>query len=570
MSRSLKLLVLFAVLIGWTVAGWTAEPVNYQQRFDAWIKDKADELGGLKSGVIQFTPPNRLAWTGVELTAPGDPVAAQKQAMALLEKWRANDLAQLPVPKDLELEVVVKPFDLRGALAKWLKEHPDQVKEFAGRLRVNTDHFREQNGFAAWVCMIPDEQVKTLDARSQQRLNQELQTLFGQFTKDIGANLLKSEVAAKFERVTAELLKTHWRTNRPDIGSNVTTAVDVGSTNVTAIPAGGFKWIFPVRQGLTLLEMDSPEMKTAISTAIDDFVLTRVLPMVLDQQAPHIQVEVSGLQRPREPKDPQDPKDSQDPPTAPVVQYRCLDFVANDCCWRGWRRSCCCRHVWRAACCDGFTVVVQACASVEPMPAACKPVALATSVISPRVSQPIVAATVRTTAIASTSSKTTIVRPASTSIPQPSHEVSSQGIARFLTVSAASASIHNPPREFAPRLANEKFGIAFHAYWQGDYDGAIQVLGEAIEANSRDARCWYYLGLCERALNRTDAAEAALAQAVRLHAAMPAREALAVSKSIERVQGKLRQDLQRALLQAQIHPVSAAPTADDRIARTFP
>jgi len=148
----------------------------------------------------------------------------------------------------------------------------------------------------------------------------------------------------------------------------------------------------------------------------------------------------------------------------------------------------------------------------------------------------------------------------------PVSQVSSQGIARWLTVSATSLPLRKPASDLDILVARQKFGLAFHAYWQSNYEAAARLLREALESDEGEARCWYYLGFCERALGRGGAAEAALARAVRLHAAMPAQDARTVSKSIERVQGELRMELEAALLQARLMPKPAGPATEMRVA----
>lgn len=108
-----------------------------------------------------------------------------------------------------------------------------------------------------------------------------------------------------------------------------------------------------------------------------------------------------------------------------------------------------------------------------------------------------------------------------------------------------------------PALAAELFGAAYHAFWNRDYRTAGDYLSQALEFNTRDARLWYYQGLVQLALGKHDQAQTSLAEAIRLHAVLTDAQAAEVNRSLERVQGSLRQELHLALLLAKRLPAPA-------------
>jgi tetratricopeptide (TPR) repeat protein len=131
--------------------------------------------------------------------------------------------------------------------------------------------------------------------------------------------------------------------------------------------------------------------------------------------------------------------------------------------------------------------------------------------------------------------------------------VSHQEIARHFSGQDAArfVSLTRPAARSTPQdrtLAAELFRIACQAYWKGDYAAALQQLDLAISLNGGDARVWYFKGFCEVAQGHREAASASLARAVQLHAQQPRDPA--IIKSLERVQGDLRNELQQALLLA--------------------
>jgi hypothetical protein len=70
-----------------------------------------------------------------------------------------------------------------------------------------------------------------------------------------------------------------------------------------------------------------------------------------------------------------------------------------------------------------------------------------------------------------------------------------------------------------------------------------------VKLDNRDARVWYYKGFSEAALGKQEEAGASLAQAVLLHS-QERRNRSAIDAALQRVQGSLREELQRAVLMA--------------------
>ncbi|MBI2479299.1 MAG: hypothetical protein HYV60_11885 [Planctomycetia bacterium] len=110
------------------------------------------------------------------------------------------------------------------------------------------------------------------------------------------------------------------------------------------------------------------------------------------------------------------------------------------------------------------------------------------------------------------------------------------------------------------------YGTAYHAYWQRDYDEALDQLTEALQYCDDDARVWYYKGLAEVHLGDDTAATESFAQAVVLHRA--AKSSTRISVALERVQGNWRLRLETARQMA--YAVPEKPTLphqnDPRIA----
>lgn len=94
-----------------------------------------------------------------------------------------------------------------------------------------------------------------------------------------------------------------------------------------------------------------------------------------------------------------------------------------------------------------------------------------------------------------------------------------------------------------PLAVAASLGVAMHAYHAGDYQRTVDDLSAVIEAGSRDPRAYYFRGLAELKLGRTDEAEADFTTGAERE--VQARGVWPVSRSLERVQGVDRLALER-------------------------
>jgi len=92
-------------------------------------------------------------------------------------------------------------------------------------------------------------------------------------------------------------------------------------------------------------------------------------------------------------------------------------------------------------------------------------------------------------------------------------------------------------------LLEELYGQGVHAYYQGEYSEAHDLLTAAIDEGSRDPRCFYFRGLAYDKLGRPDEADADFAQGAELEAKL-GTQFYAVGRSLERVQGEVRLKLE--------------------------
>lgn len=106
-----------------------------------------------------------------------------------------------------------------------------------------------------------------------------------------------------------------------------------------------------------------------------------------------------------------------------------------------------------------------------------------------------------------------------------------------------------------PALAARLYSLGYSAYWRGDYAGALSNLEAAHKASDRDARVWYYKGFAEIALKQDDHAVQSFARAVRLQLDHPEQSGQ-IYGALERIQGSLRIQIQTALKEAAMLPVT--------------
>ncbi|MBM4009824.1 MAG: hypothetical protein FJ286_00370 [Planctomycetes bacterium] len=94
------------------------------------------------------------------------------------------------------------------------------------------------------------------------------------------------------------------------------------------------------------------------------------------------------------------------------------------------------------------------------------------------------------------------------------------------------------------------YGSGVHSYFAGDYARSHEILSQAIEAGTGDPRAWYFRGLAALKLGRLDEAEADFSAGARRESENAG--AWGVAKSLERVQGCERLQLERHRVRARV------------------
>lgn len=108
-----------------------------------------------------------------------------------------------------------------------------------------------------------------------------------------------------------------------------------------------------------------------------------------------------------------------------------------------------------------------------------------------------------------------------------------------------------PPAQCQNEVLNELYGGAVHAYNSGNYRRAYNNLTMAARSGSRDPRVYYYRGLTYLRLGRPQEARADFNKAAALEMSDSDRF-YPVSKSLERIQGTARQQIERARANARL------------------
>ncbi len=104
-------------------------------------------------------------------------------------------------------------------------------------------------------------------------------------------------------------------------------------------------------------------------------------------------------------------------------------------------------------------------------------------------------------------------------------------------------------------VLSKMYGRGVHAYFDGRYAQADRSLSGAIDAGSRDPRCYYFRGLCRVRLGRNDEARADFQEGARLESRGTARF-YDVSRALERVQGRSRVSVERFRTQGRVEAVA--------------
>ena len=100
------------------------------------------------------------------------------------------------------------------------------------------------------------------------------------------------------------------------------------------------------------------------------------------------------------------------------------------------------------------------------------------------------------------------------------------------------------PAQAQDAILGQTYGNGVHAYFAGDYARAHRLLTSAIDGGSRDPRCYYFRGLAYMKLGRPQDAESDFQQGAKLETA-DLNKTYSVAKSLERVQGPARLDLEQ-------------------------
>ncbi len=113
-------------------------------------------------------------------------------------------------------------------------------------------------------------------------------------------------------------------------------------------------------------------------------------------------------------------------------------------------------------------------------------------------------------------------------------------------VLASAASLH------ADDGAMDKmYGNGVHAFFSGDYAMAHDCLSHAIDAKTKDPRCFYFRGLAYLKMGRAPEAKADFASGSDLES-VDVYKFYNVSKSLERVQGKSRMEIEQYRAKARL------------------
>lgn len=94
------------------------------------------------------------------------------------------------------------------------------------------------------------------------------------------------------------------------------------------------------------------------------------------------------------------------------------------------------------------------------------------------------------------------------------------------------------------------YGGGVHAYFAGDYARSHDELSSAIQGGIDDPRAWYFRGLAAVRLGRIDEAEADFTEGAERESRAPGM--WPVSRSLERVQGPERLQLERHRIRARV------------------
>jgi hypothetical protein len=106
-------------------------------------------------------------------------------------------------------------------------------------------------------------------------------------------------------------------------------------------------------------------------------------------------------------------------------------------------------------------------------------------------------------------------------------------------------------------VLEQQYGLGVHAYFSGDYPKAFEQLAVAIQGGLKDPRAFYFRGLSYRQLGRGPEAIADFKKGAELEST-DINKFYNVSKSLERVQGAGRAQLESYRMQARMTAIEQA------------
>jgi len=110
--------------------------------------------------------------------------------------------------------------------------------------------------------------------------------------------------------------------------------------------------------------------------------------------------------------------------------------------------------------------------------------------------------------------------------------------------------------------ASELYGYGVHAYYSKTYAEAFELLNQSIEHSAKDPRAFYFRGLSQHKLGRADEAKGDFQHAAELEILGTDRK-YNISVSLERVQGTVRLEIEKARRQARVTVRSAKRKQDE-------
>jgi hypothetical protein len=132
-------------------------------------------------------------------------------------------------------------------------------------------------------------------------------------------------------------------------------------------------------------------------------------------------------------------------------------------------------------------------------------------------------------------------------------------IRRISLVVAGLASLWAISLRAQEAVLGEMYGNGVHAYFAEDYYKAYQYFSAAINAGSKDPRCFYFRGLTYLGLGRPEQAEGDFQQGAKLET-NDVNRSFSVAKSLERVQGPARTSVERYRVGARLAAIQQSET----------